>query len=123
MFASGFSLLAPKPSLSPGFAPHPRSVRESTPVFPDVPEATGGHGGPLNVRQRFLLGERVDINRAGIRELSELPGISDPIAREIARERARRGGFRRPEDLLAVRGIKEKRLKKILPFLTVIPNN
>ena len=115
--------MASKPSLSPGFIPHPRSARESSPVFPDVTEATGGHGGPLNVRQRFLLGERVEINRAGIRELSELPGISDPIAREIARERARRGGFRRPEDLLAVRGIKEKRLKKILPFIAIFHNN
>jgi len=65
----------------------------------------------------------VDVNRAGIRELSGLPGISDPIAREITRERARRGGFRRPQDLLAVRGIKEKRLKKILPFIAVFPNN
>jgi competence protein ComEA len=88
-----------------------------------VPEATGGHGGPLTVRQRFLLGERVDVNRAGIPELSGLPGISDPIAREIARERAERGRFRRPEDLLAVRGIKEKRLKKILPFIAIFPNN
>jgi hypothetical protein len=123
MFASGFSLLAPKPSLSPGFAPHPRSVRDGSPVFPEVPEATGGHGGPLTVRQRFLLGDRVDINRAGIGELSELPGISDPIAREIEEERTMRGGFRRPEDLLAVRGIKEKRLKKILPFIAIFPNN
>jgi len=77
----------------------------------------------LTVRQKFLLGERVDVNRAGIRELSGLPGISDPIARKIARERAERGGFRRPEDLLAVRGIKEKRLKKILPFIAIFPNN
>jgi competence protein ComEA len=123
MFASGFSLLTPKRSLSSPFAPHPRSVCESTPVFPDVPGATGGHGGPLTVRQRFLLGKRVDVNRAGILELSGLPGISDPMAREIARERARRGGFRRPEDLLAVRGIKEKRLKKILPFIAIFPNN
>ncbi|MGZ8428139.1 MAG: ComEA family DNA-binding protein [Candidatus Deferrimicrobiaceae bacterium] len=119
MFASGFSLLAPKPSL----APHPRSVRDRSPVFPVLAEATGGSGGPLTVRQRFLLGERVDINRAGIRELSGLPGISDPIAREIEEERARRGGIRRPEDLLAVRGIKEKRLKKILPFIAIFPNN
>jgi competence protein ComEA len=88
-----------------------------------VPGATGGHGGPLTVRQRFLLGKRVDVNRAKIMELSGLPGISDPIAREIAKERARRGGFRRPEDLLAVRGIKEKRLKKILPFISIFHNN
>ena len=123
MIASGFSVLAPKPSLSPGFSPHPRSVPDRSPVFPVPAEATGGSGGPLTVRQRFLLGERVDINRAGIGELSELPGISDPIAMEIEEERTMRGGFRRPEDLLAVRGIKEKRLKKILPFIAIFPNN
>ena len=123
MFASGFSLLAPESVLAPVIAPSHRSALDGSPDFPGVPEATGGHGGPLTVRQRFLLGERVDINRAGIRELSGLPGLSDPIAREIVAERARRGGFRRPQDLLAVRGIKEKRLKKILPFIAIFPNN
>jgi competence protein ComEA len=82
-----------------------------------------GHGGPLTVRQKFLLGTLVDINHADYRRISELPGISDPVARAIVEERERRGGFHRPEDLLAVRGIKEKRLKKILPFIAIFPNN
>ncbi len=77
----------------------------------------------MTARQKFLLGLRVDINRAGYREISDLPGLSDSIARAVVDERDRRGGFRRPEDLLAVRGIKEKRLKKILPFLSAFPNN
>lgn len=83
----------------------------------------GGKPGPLSVRQRYLLGHRVDINKAPVNEMSGLPGISDSIARAIVEERRRRGGFRRAEDLLAVRGIKEKRLKKILPFIAVFPNN
>ena len=82
----------------------------------------GGHGGPLTVRQKFLLGIRVDINRADFKEISDLPGISDSVAKAVVEERERRGGFRRPEDLLAVRGIKEKRLKKILPFIVIFPN-
>jgi DNA uptake protein ComE-like DNA-binding protein len=45
------------------------------------------------------------------------------VAKAVVEERERRGGFRRPEDLLAVRGIKEKRLKKILPFIVIFPNN
>lgn len=65
----------------------------------------------------------MDINRAGYREISDLPGISDSIAKAVVEERKSRGGFRRPDDLLAVRGIKEKRLKKILPFLSIFPNN
>ena len=86
--------------------------------------ARGGPGGdPFTVRQRFLLGRRVDINRAEYQEISGLPGISDPVAKAVVEERKRRGAFRRPEDLLAVRGIKEKRLKKILPFIAIIHNN
>jgi len=60
---------------------------------------------------------------ATFEEISELPGISDVVAKELVEERQRIGRFRWPEDLLAVRGIKEKRLKKILPFLTGLPNN
>ncbi|MGW8285543.1 MAG: ComEA family DNA-binding protein [Candidatus Deferrimicrobiaceae bacterium] len=65
----------------------------------------------------------MDINRAEYKEISGLPGISDPVAKAVVEERKRRGAFRRPEDLLAVRGIKEKRLKKLLPFIAIIHNN
>ena len=65
----------------------------------------------------------MDINRAGYQEISGLPGISASVARAVVEERKKQGGFRRPEDLLAVRGIKEKRLKKILPFIALFPNN
>ncbi len=77
----------------------------------------------MSVRQKFLLGKKVNLNTAGYQEISGLPGISDPVARAIVSQRERIGGFRHPDDLLAVRGIKEKRLKKILPFITVFPNN
>lgn len=83
----------------------------------------GGRAGPLSVRQRFLVGRSVDVNRAGWEEISGLPGISDGVARAVVARRARAGPFRRPDDLLAVPGIKEKRLKKILPFLSGFPNN
>jgi len=84
---------------------------------------TGGRTGPLSVRQRFLLGRKVDVNKAGWQEISGLPGISDAVARAVVEKRGQTGLFRRPEDLLGVRGIKEKRLKKILPFLSGFPNN
>ncbi len=73
-------------------------------------------------KQAFLLGKRIDINKASWQEISELPGISDPVARAVVEARGRLGGFRAPEDLLSVRGIKEKRLKKILPFLVKLGN-
>lgn len=78
---------------------------------------------PLTIRQKYLLGNRVDINKASLSELSELPGISDEIAAAVVEERDRLGRFRSPGDLLGVRGIKQKRLQKILPFLSKMPNN
>lgn len=77
----------------------------------------------MTARQKFLVGKRIDVNRAGWREISELPGISDGVARAVVETRGRIGGFKAAEDLLSVRGIKEKRLKKILPFLAKFANN
>ena len=79
--------------------------------------------GPLTIRQKYLLGKRIDINKASRSEISELPGISDAIAAAMVEERERLGRFRSPGDLLGVKGIKRKRLQKILPFLSEMPNN
>lgn len=78
---------------------------------------------PFRVRQKYLLGYRVDVNRAGAGDLSGIPGISDGTAEAWVAERKRLGGFRHPRQLLRVRGIGEKRLKKILPFLSGFHNN
>jgi competence protein ComEA len=85
--------------------------------------AESPRSGPLRIHQKFLLGKRVDINKASPREISELPGISGKVAAAVVGERDRVGGFRSPWDLLGVKGIKEKRLQKILPFLSEMPNN
>ena len=85
--------------------------------------AQSPRSGPLTIRQKYLFGKRVDINKASLSEISELPGISDKIAAAVVEERDRLGRFRSPEDLLGVKGIKAKRLQKILPFLSEIQNN
>lgn len=85
--------------------------------------AESPRSGPLTIRQKYLLGKRVDINKAPLMEISELPGISDGIAAAVVEERDRLGRFRSAGDLLGVKGIKEKRLRKILPFLAKMPNN
>jgi len=72
---------------------------------------------PLSLRQKYLLGKQIDINEASIEEFNSLPGISSVMAAAIVEERERTGGFRSPNDLMRIKGIKEKRLEKILPFL------
>jgi competence ComEA-like helix-hairpin-helix protein len=109
----------------------PSIVRiDDSPVLPSasdnetaVHSAESPRSGPLTIRQKYLLGKRVDINKASQSEISELPGISDEIAAAVVEERDRLGRFRAPGDLLGVMGIKEKRLQKILPFLAEMPNN
>ncbi len=100
---------------------HPPGEAES--LKDPAPPAPPGGSGPLTLKQKFLLGKKIDLNRATFEEINTLPGISDRVARELVEERKRRGGFRSPEEILAVRGIKEKRLKKILPFLAEFDNN
>jgi len=110
------------------------SLSASPPVrFPILPPSrangTGPHpfesprGEPLTIRQKYLIGKRIDINTASLAEISELPGIPDFVAAAVVKERERLGGFRSPGELLGVKGIKGKRLQKILPFLSQMPNN
>jgi competence protein ComEA len=103
---------------------------DDSPVLPSaevngttVLSAESPRSGPLTIRQKYLLGKRVDINKASLSEISELPGLSDGIAAAVVEERDRLGRFRSPGDLLGVKGIKGKRLRKILPFLAKMPNN
>ena len=103
---------------------------DGSPVLPSasgndtaVLSAESPRSGPLTIRQKYLLGKRVDINKASLFEISELPGISDGIAAAVVEERDRLGRFRSPGELLGVKGIKGKRLRKILPFLAEMPNN
>jgi competence ComEA-like helix-hairpin-helix protein len=58
-------------------------------------------------------GERIDPNRASEAELDRLPGVGPATARAIVA--AREGGtvFRRPEDLLTVRGIGDATLERM----------
>ena len=103
---------------------------QGSPILPsasdnetDLLSVESPRSGPLTIRQKYLIGKRIDINKASIGEISELPGISEKIAAAVVQERDRLGRFRTPEDLLAVKGIKEKRLEKILPFLSKMSNN
>ena len=89
----------------------------------DDRSAESPRAGSLTIRQKYLLGKRVDINRASISVIADLPGISDTVAAAVVEERKRLGGFRSPEDLLGTKGIKRKRLQKILPFLVIKANN
>lgn len=64
---------------------------------------------------------RIDLNRATAAELDALPGIGPVLAGRILEHRARNGGFRRVEDLLAVRGIGPRLFERLRTRVTVTP--
>jgi competence ComEA-like helix-hairpin-helix protein len=61
----------------------------------------------------------VDLNAASIKELEELPGVGHVTAQRILDMRQKSGRFRRVEDLLAIRGISQKKLDTLRPYVTV----
>lgn len=93
-----------------------RSGEPAPPLDPGAPGATpagapaagdGGAGGPLA------------LNTATQAQLEALPGVGPVLAQSILRERERRGGFRRVDDLRSVRGIGDKRFAELAPLVTV----
>jgi competence protein ComEA len=63
----------------------------------------------------------VDLNVANAKELEQIPGIGPVTAKAIVDFRQKSGSFKRVEDLLVIRGISERKLKLIRPYVTVVP--
>lgn len=60
----------------------------------------------------------VNINKATAMELCFLPGIGPKKSEKIIRFRQKKP-FKSPKDLLKIKGIGRKSLKKLLPYVTV----
>ncbi len=63
-------------------------------------------------------GDRIDLTRAGVTELMRLPGIGEKRAQAIVAARARQP-FRKPEDVLVVKGIGPRWLAKVKDHVVV----
>ncbi|MCA0446951.1 MAG: helix-hairpin-helix domain-containing protein [Bacteroidetes bacterium] len=59
----------------------------------------------------------LNLNRAGIDEFSNLPGIGEKTAQKIIEYRSENGKFKSSDELLNVKGIGLKKLEQIKPFL------
>lgn len=55
---------------------------------------------------------KVNINTAGKEQLMDLPRIGEKIAQRIIEYREKNGKFKRPEDIMKVKGIGEKTFQK-----------
>jgi competence ComEA-like helix-hairpin-helix protein len=61
----------------------------------------------------------INLNSATLEQLQQLPGVGPVTAQSILDFRKKSGPFRRVEDLLAVRGISEKRFLAVRPYIMV----
>jgi len=66
-----------------------------------------------------VLQTRININTASANELETLPGIGKSLAERIIAHREKYGPFRRPEHLIIVRGISDKRFRALRDLVTV----
>ncbi|MBE5794548.1 MAG: hypothetical protein E7323_07695 [Clostridiales bacterium] len=62
---------------------------------------------------------QVQVNLASVDELITIPGVGPTLAQAIIDERTTNGFFYYPEDLLCVKGIGEKTLPKLLPYVNL----
>jgi len=69
--------------------------------------------------KRLALGLPLDINLAGFDELRLIPGIGNMTAINIMALREQLGRFEKLEQLMRVKGIKEKKLSKLRQYLYV----
>lgn len=60
----------------------------------------------------------VNINTASAEQLALLPGVGPSVAGRIVEHREKNGAFKQVEDLLLVKGIGEKSLEKLKPYVS-----
>lgn len=66
---------------------------------------------------KLFAGNAININTASKTELEKLPNIGEKTAENIIEHREKYGDFRKPEHLLLVRGISDKKFRQIREFV------
>ncbi|HVO49871.1 MAG TPA: helix-hairpin-helix domain-containing protein [Thermoanaerobaculia bacterium] len=61
----------------------------------------------------------VNINQATSAEIARLPRVGAKLADRIVEHRTQHGAFKRPEDLMQVKGVGEKFFTTLKPYVTV----
>jgi competence protein ComEA len=69
--------------------------------------------------KRLALGLPIDINLAGFDDLLMIPGVGNKLAENIMARRAEIGRFQTMNQLMEIKGIKEKKLSKLRQYLYI----
>ncbi len=85
-------------------------------IFPAGLTLTAGQAAAA---QDQVMAEKININTATAEVLTKVPGIGPKTAEKIISYRKEYGTFQTVEDLLEVKGIGDKSLAKMKPYLTM----
>ncbi|MCX7736405.1 MAG: helix-hairpin-helix domain-containing protein [Candidatus Kapabacteria bacterium] len=69
-------------------------------------------------QKKELPSGKININTASITELMKLPGVGEATAQKIIEYR-KNNPFNKPEDIMNVKGIGEKKFEKMKPYIVV----
>jgi competence protein ComEA len=72
----------------------------------------------LAAKKPLAAGDRIDLNKASVVELMRLPGVGEKRAQAIVAARSKQP-FKKPEDVLVVKGIGPAWLAKVRQHLLV----
>ena len=61
----------------------------------------------------------VNINQASAEEIARLPRVGPKLAGRIVEHRSQHGAYKRPEDLMQVKGVGEKFFTTLKPYVAV----
>jgi competence protein ComEA len=107
------------PETKPGKNSDP--VEISTGSVLTVSSRGGVSIGEMAAAKKLALGLPVDLNRISEEELALVPGIGEKTAYQIIQLRNEMDGFKNLSDLMALPGIKEKKLNSLKRYLAVRP--
>lgn len=63
--------------------------------------------------------ERINLNTASAAELMRLPYVGQTVARRIVDYRRKHGAFKRPQDIIIIKGLSAKRYREIAHLIRI----
>jgi competence ComEA-like helix-hairpin-helix protein len=72
-----------------------------------------------NLSGILILTAQININTATIEEFMRLPGIGPTLAARIVEHRSKHGFFKRPQEIIIVRGMSARRYRQIAHLIHI----